>query len=405
QMDAFRQVGEGYTETIVRLASNYATLDNALSSLGGTFGATGVSSLAAREGLIAAAGGIDKFAERTSSFADNFLTDAERLAPVQKYVNDELVRLGQSGIKTRDDFKAAVLGLSQSGALATKAGADMYTGLMSLQEAFAAVVPALEKTRTAAEKFTERNGLIDQRDELKMTPEELATKRRNKVDESNWDVYDEVQGLGKAKTLAETNQRYLDQIEALENATRSLTEQREKEIAGMDPLTVAIIRRRNALQDEATAAALAASNRKIEIQIMELSGDKVGAVAAARADELVGLDALTAALIKNRNALQDQAAAADNAVAGASTALSNVKSAVERDKAFLEQEYQRKVDDLKARADGTKEQISAVNARADAVRGVFDKLNDALASTVIEVSFFDRAQRRSAQELLARAAI
>ncbi|MDQ1834666.1 tape measure protein [Massilia scottii] len=405
QMDAFRQVGEGYTETIVRLASNYATLDNALSSIGGAFGATGVSSLAAREGLIAAAGGIDKFAERTSSFADNFLTDTERLAPVQKYVNDELVRLGQSGIKTRDDFKAAVLGLSQSGALATKAGAEMYTGLMSLQEAFAAVVPALEKTRTAAEKLTERSGLIDQRDELTMTPEQLGKKRRGQVDESNWDVYDEVEKLTKARTLAETNKKYLDQIEAIESSTRSLSEQRANEIVGLDASTIEIIKRRNALQDEAAATTLAATNRKVEIQLMELSGDKMGAVATARADELVGLDASTVALIRNRNALQDQAAAADNAVAGATTALGNVKAAVERDKAFLEQEYQRKVDDLKAVADGTKEQISAINARADAVRGVFDKLNDALASTVIETNFFDRAQRRSAQELLARAAI
>ncbi|MDM5176557.1 hypothetical protein PO883_05025, partial [Massilia sp. DJPM01] len=411
-MDGFRQVGEGYTETVVRLASNYATLDSALSSIGMTFGATGVGSLAARENLIALVGGIDKLSEQSSAFANNFLTDAERLAPVQKYVADELARLGQAGIKTREDFRSAVLGLSESGALATKAGSEMYSGLMALQEAFAAVVPELEKTKTAAEKLSERNGLIDQRDELKMTPEELATKRREKVDESNWDVYDEVQGLGKAKTLAETNQRYLDQIEALENSTRSLTEQREKEVVGMDPSTVAIIRRRNALQDEAaavtaaaTAAALTASNRKIEIQIMELSGDKVGAVAAARADELVGLDALTAALIKNRTALQDQAAAADNAVTGANTALGDIKTAVDRDKAFLEQEYQHRVDDLKILADGTKDQISAVNARADAVRGVFDKLNDALASTVIEATFFDRAQRRSAQELLARAAI
>ncbi|NHZ83777.1 tape measure protein [Massilia sp. CCM 8695] len=405
QMDAFRQVGEGYTETIVRLASNYGALDHALSSIGMTFGATGIGSLAARENLIDLAGGIDTLSEQASSFAENFLSDAERLAPVQKYVTDELARLGQSGIKTRDDFKAAVVGLSQSGALATKAGSEMYTGLMSLQEAFAAVVPALEKTRTAAEKLTERNGLIDQRDELTMTPHEMGVKRRNGVDQSNWDLYDEVENLTKAKTLAETNKKYLDQIDALATSTRSLSEQRAREIVGMDASTVEIIKRRNALQDEAAAATLAATNRKIEIQNMELSGNKLGAVAAARADELVGLDASTAALIKNRNALQDQAAAADNAVAGAGTALSNVKSAVERDKAFLEQEYQRKVDDLKARADGTKEQISAVNARADAVRGVFDKLNDALASTVIEVNFFDRAQRRSAQELLARAAI
>ncbi|ATQ78275.1 hypothetical protein CR152_30025 [Massilia violaceinigra] len=401
-MEAFRQVGEGYTETIVRLSSNYATLDNTLSSIGMTFGATGVGSLAARENLIAMAGGIDKLSEQTNAFATNFLSDAERLAPVQKYVTDELARLGRAGIKTRDDFKAAVLGLSESGALATKAGSETYTGLMALQEAFAAVVPELEKTKTAADKLSERESLIDRRDELTMSPEKLATKSRGKVDASNWDVYDEV---GKLELANKHRALEIQNMELAGDKVGALAATRADEIAGLDPLTAKIIKRRNALQDEAAAAALAATDRKIEIQIMELSGNKLGAVAAARADELVGLGALTAALIRNRNALQDQAAAADSAVAGANTALGNVKAAVERDKGFLEAEYQRKVEDLKAVADGTKEQISAINARADAVRGVLGKLNDALASTVIETTFFDRAQRRSAQELLARAAI
>ncbi|HEX8615671.1 MAG TPA: tape measure protein [Telluria sp.] len=401
-MDGFRQVGEGYTETIVRLASNYASLDQSLSSLGMTFGAAGVGSLAAREGLIAAAGGIDKFAEHASSFAENFLTDAERLAPVQKYVNEELARLGQTGIKTRDDFKAAVLGLSEGGKLATTAGAELFTGLMALESAFAAVAPSLEKTKTAAEKLSERESLIDRRDELKMRPEDLATKRRKKVDESNWDVYDEV-----AKLDLSNKNRVLEiqNLELAGDKLGALAARRSDEIVGLDASTAQIVKRRHALEDESAAAALVTKNRGIEIQVMELQGNKAGALAATRALEVVGLEASTVALIKNRNALQDQATAAANAVTGANTALENVKTAVERNKASLEDAYKQNVDDLKALSEQTKSQISDVKSRADAVQAVFDKLNSALASTVIQVDYFDAAQRRSAQELLARAAI
>lgn len=405
EMDAFRQVGEGYTETIVRLASNYATLDSALSSIGLTFGATGVSSLAAREGLIAAAGGIDKLSEHTSSFAENFLTEAERLAPVQKYVNEELARLGQTGIKTRDDFKAAVLGLSEGGKLATTAGAELFNGLMALESAFAAVVPSLEKTKTAAEKLSERESLIDRRDELTMTPEQLAAKSRKKVDSSNWDVYDEVAGLELTNKLRGLE---IQNMELAGDKLGALAATRADEIKGLDAATAELVKRRNALEDANTAAALATKNRSIEIQNMELVGNKSAALAASRAEELVGLEASTAALIKNRNALQDQAAAAALAVSGASASLTGVKNSVGAEKDALTKAYDAQVKAIKDAAPGAdsyKGQIDAAKKLTDAVKSVFDKISSALESTEIQSTAMDAARRRAAQELLAQAAV
>jgi tape measure domain-containing protein len=145
-MDAFRQVGEGYAQTVIRIASNYAQLDVALSSIGITFGAVGVNSLAAREKLIELSGGIDALAQNVASFAENFLTEAERLAPVQKYVTEELARMGYAGVTTRDQFKDVAMGLN----LATAKGAEHFAGLMSLQAAFAMVTPAIDHAAIAA---------------------------------------------------------------------------------------------------------------------------------------------------------------------------------------------------------------------------------------------------------------
>jgi hypothetical protein len=51
-------------------------------------------------------GGLDEFIEQTDFFREQFLTDAEQIAPIQASVIAELQRLGVAGVTTRDQFKA-----------------------------------------------------------------------------------------------------------------------------------------------------------------------------------------------------------------------------------------------------------------------------------------------------------
>lgn len=138
----FQQVGEGALETLARVASNYAGLDAVLASIGKSFGATGLASIAAREELLSMVGGIEELASQASSFAENYLTEAERLAPVQKYVASQLAAMGLSTLQSRESFKQYVLGLD----LTSAAQREQYAQLMALQEAFAKVYPAIEDT-------------------------------------------------------------------------------------------------------------------------------------------------------------------------------------------------------------------------------------------------------------------
>lgn len=208
ELDSFRKVGEGYTETVVRLASDYAALDRALQSTGDSFGAVGMSSLVARERLIDLAGGIDNLTQNTSDFAQSFLTKAQQLAPVQKYVTEQLTSMGLAGIKTREQFAQVVLGIDKT----TQAGAEQYTSLMALQKAFALVTPALEDfTKTAEEIATERKGLQDQLDELTMTSTQLLMKQRNALDESNRALFDQVQAAKTAADATIVNKNNLEQ--------------------------------------------------------------------------------------------------------------------------------------------------------------------------------------------------
>ncbi|MDN4036803.1 DUF4214 domain-containing protein [Massilia sp. YIM B02443] len=197
-LDQFQKVGEGYLETLARVATNYTTLDAIMASIGTTFGATGMESLAARERLIGMAGGISELAQQTSAFSKDFLTEAQRLAPVQQYVTSQLAAMGLASVDTRDEFRDVVLGMDRT----TEAGAKQFTVLMSLAEAFAQVYPAAEETsKSMQEVADEQRSLQDQIDQLTMTRAQLLEKERNAVAEANRPMWDRLQAL-MAETAA-----------------------------------------------------------------------------------------------------------------------------------------------------------------------------------------------------------
>jgi hypothetical protein len=142
---SLQQVGEGLFETFMRVAREYEVVDIALKSIGMEFGAIGVSSVEARDGLVQLFGSLEDFVEATSFFGDQFLTEAERIAPVAASVRAELERLGMAGIATRDQFRDAVLGLD----LTTTAGAEMYASLLAVAPAFDKVLDYYEKATKA----------------------------------------------------------------------------------------------------------------------------------------------------------------------------------------------------------------------------------------------------------------
>jgi len=180
------------------VSSNYANLDSILMSIGTTFGTVGIESLTARERLIDLGGGISSLAGQADSFAQNFLTEAERLAPVQKYVTEQLAAMGLSSVNTRDKFKDVALGMDKT----TEAGAKQFTALMNLADVFAEVYPAVEDfSRSMQEIADERKSLQDRLDELTMTREQLLAKERAAIDESNRPLWDRIQAL-EAESLA-----------------------------------------------------------------------------------------------------------------------------------------------------------------------------------------------------------
>lgn len=203
----FSKAGETASATLQRLSGEFQATTQAATMLGKSaedmFGSAGIASAAAREKLLNFAGGAQALASQASNFAQNYLTDAERLAPVAKALDAAMASLGLSGITTRDQFKAVVQGLDAT----TDAGAKELASLLALSDAFAQVHPAIEAvtiaTKSATDVLNERTNLQDQLDQLTMTSAQLLNKQRNALDESNRSLFDQVQAA-KAASEAQT---------------------------------------------------------------------------------------------------------------------------------------------------------------------------------------------------------
>jgi phage-related minor tail protein len=197
QIAALKTPTESTAAALTRITNEFNATNQVAQILGKdmstAFGAAGLASEAARAQIILLSGGLDNFAAQANSFAQNYLSDAERLAPITKQLDMQLAALGLKTIpQTKEQFKNLVSGLD----LSSESGQKLYAGLMNLQDAFAQV-HASEKS--AAEVLSEHAKLQDQLDQLTMTQEQLAEKARNAIDGHNLALYDQVIAAQAAK--------------------------------------------------------------------------------------------------------------------------------------------------------------------------------------------------------------
>jgi hypothetical protein len=153
EFEQFAQPFEEAGETIVRLARQVQIFDLAMLSISKSVeGMSKMMKVEVSNALVELAGGIEKFIEQTDFFAENFLTEAERLAPVQESLTQKLAEMGLSSIDTRDEFKQLVLGLD----LTNASQREMYNTLLQLAPAFAQVYEAANNASMSVKEFSEK---------------------------------------------------------------------------------------------------------------------------------------------------------------------------------------------------------------------------------------------------------
>ncbi|MEG2030251.1 MAG: phage tail length tape measure family protein [Janthinobacterium sp.] len=207
-LEKYQAVGEGYLETLARVANNYMQVSDVLAVLGKSFNTSGLAAMALSESLIDAAGDLDTLTGGTSFFVQNFLSEAEQMGPVTKSVRSAMAAMGQSGVTTSAQFKALVLAQD----LNTVAGQNMYVQLLAIAEPFkkaadyaadlaVATGELAEVSKTASDIASERKGLQQQLNELTQSEAQLLAAQRASVADANRGLFDQIQAV-KAVTSA-----------------------------------------------------------------------------------------------------------------------------------------------------------------------------------------------------------
>jgi len=312
---AFQQAGEGLFETLSRLATEYRTVDVTLASIGLTFRTVGLESIEARSRLVELSGGLDAFIEGADFFAEAFLTDAQRIAPVQAAVTAELARLGVAADVSRTGFADLVMGLDVS----TSAGAEMFAALMRL-------APALDQVLTYQEEI---GGVIATNTDLERQRRELEIRLM------------EAQGRISESLAA----RRADELAAIDATLRPMQEA----VWAAQDMAQAATELAAAEQQAADAQrALASQRRALEIQLMEAQGNAVGALAARRDLEIAALDATLRPLQMAIYAALDLAAANDALAQAQADAAAAAEQAAQVAQALADQRRGLEIDLLDA---------------------------------------------------------
>jgi hypothetical protein len=192
------------------------------------------------QSLIEAAGGLDQFVEKNRFFADNFLTEAERLAPIRERVNAEFSRLntvmaemGVEGldltlIDTREEFRDLVLSLEDTNNslnITTPAGEKLYTALMNVQYGFVEVTKSADTAAAALSEQELNNKILEQQISIL----KLLGNEQDAVTLSRTRELDALAKYPKEQAdVLIANQKYIYALEDEQKAKDALIKQRDK---------------------------------------------------------------------------------------------------------------------------------------------------------------------------------
>lgn len=248
--------------------------------------------------MISAAGGLDAFQGGLQSFYDDILTDSERSAIELSRLTGEFQSLGLTLPTSREAFKALI----QSIDVTTAAGQALYGSLIALTPSFVELVKNTASVEQEIDLSNEKRRLeIELMEALGDASGALVERRKIELaamDESLRGLQEQIWAAIDAKRASE---------EAAASA-KVLAEEQAKQLEAANKLAV--------------------DRRELEIQLLEAQGFAVEALAARRLIELEATDASLRSLKDAIWAAQEKAKAdAEAAKAAEDAAAVQVKAA------------------------------------------------------------------------------
>lgn len=210
-VDALKKAGEDSLATLGRLSNEFTSLSDAATILGKSVAESRAfisgASFEGRSGFVDAAGGIDALNQKAAFFAQNFLTDAERLAPSQEKLNDELKRLNLSTDLTKDQFRDLVQSFGKVNGISE----DTLQSLLNLQGGFLDV----RNTSQALADAQVNNAYSALQRSVETERNRITEQYNAAVEESNKRIQNVTESIGKLKTLSDALKSTVDAIRPL----------------------------------------------------------------------------------------------------------------------------------------------------------------------------------------------
>ena len=179
EFEQFADFGEDLLLTVIRVTDTNEKIAQQILNLGGTIDL--LNKFDITEALADAAGGFDEFLKQTEYFRDNFLTEAEKLAPVQKALVEDLKKLGLESVDTKEEFKRLV----QSIKPVDTASIELYNTLLKLAPAFDKVYSETANTidKLLLDLVAETNKLESTATPLQTALQDIVTKTAEYVEQ------------------------------------------------------------------------------------------------------------------------------------------------------------------------------------------------------------------------------
>lgn len=150
-IEALRQPLEEAGTTLTRLTAQTQAFSDGMLLLGKNVQAvTGTLKTIIADDLVKAFGNLENYQNKVQFFRENFLTEAEQIAPVSQKLTEELNKLGVSTSLTRDQYKSLVLQQD----LTKTSGRETFVALLNLAEGFDKVTEFAEKAQEKLSGFS-----------------------------------------------------------------------------------------------------------------------------------------------------------------------------------------------------------------------------------------------------------
>lgn len=244
--EKFREFGEGYTDTVVRVVTSNQKVDAALRAMGSTFDVTKdrvetlsfkmlgfkvfpdiekqISKFDISEAIVKMAGGLENFTVQATFFLENFLTEAERIAVTRKGVEQSLTTLGLSTQLTREEFVKLV----QAQDLSKDSGRRMYQGLIDIAPEFIEVTKTIESLKSETSNLSiELLKAQNKTEEADKALRDIATKGFTAAETA---IYDYNKGL---EAQIETAKSFSDSAKALKTNLEGVTKTIRSQITSL----------------------------------------------------------------------------------------------------------------------------------------------------------------------------